>query len=172
MVGCGKGDKRSRIVPDAAAGRVPNWARLALTQAERARHNRLMPNPPPPPARPPRWLRPLWLAGGVLALLLGVAGVVLPLLPTTPFVLLAAFCLARGSPRWERWLLAHPRWGPLVHDWREHRAVPLAAKRLATVMMAASSLWAGLTLASPWRYVPALCCAAVALWLWRLPTRR
>ena len=87
-------------------------------------------------------------------------------------MLLAAFCFARGSARWEAWLLNHPRLGPLVRDWREHRAVPLRAKQLATAMMAASSAWAAWTLASGWRYVPAVCCAAVAAWLWSLPTRR
>ncbi|WP_374566578.1 YbaN family protein [Ideonella sp.] len=117
------------------------------------------------------WLRPLWLAGGALALLLGFIGVFLPLLPTTPFVLLAAFCFARGSERWERWLLAHRLWGPLVRDWRAYRAVPLRAKQLATVMMTVSSAWAAWVIPSLWRYVPALCCIATAVWLWRLPTR-
>lgn len=138
-----------------------------------------MPDTPPPAAAaralrhgPHAWLRPLWLVGGALALVLGVVGIFLPLLPTTPFVLLAAFCFARGSARWEAWLLNHPRLGPLVRDWREHRAVPLRAKQLASVMMAASSGWAAWTIASGWRYVPALCCAVVAAWLWSLPTRR
>jgi uncharacterized membrane protein YbaN (DUF454 family) len=70
----------------------------------------------------PAWLRAVWLLGGALALATGVVGIFLPLLPTTPFVLLAAFCFARGSPRWEAWLLAHPRFGPLVRDWRERHA--------------------------------------------------
>jgi uncharacterized protein len=121
---------------------------------------------------PHRALRWLWLLGGALALLLGLLGVVLPLLPTTPFVLLAAFCFSRGSQRWEQWLLQHPRWGPMVRDWRATRAVPLRAKQLATVMMTASSVWAWSTLPSSWRWAPGLCCACVALWLWRLPTRQ
>jgi uncharacterized membrane protein YbaN (DUF454 family) len=119
-----------------------------------------------------RWARPVWLVAGAVALLLGFVGIFLPLLPTTPFVLLAAFCFARGSERWERWLLQHRRLGPIVRDWRQHRAVPLRAKQLATVMMAASSAWAAWVITSPWRYLPAVSCALVALWLWRLPTRR
>jgi len=115
-----------------------------------------------------RWL---WLLAGALSLLLGVIGIVVPLLPTTPFVLLAAACFSRGSARWERWLLAHRQFGPIVRDWREHRAVPLRAKQFATVMMVFGSAFAA------WRlpmlnWLPALCCSIVALWLWRLPTRQ
>ena len=105
----------------------------------------------------------------MVALALGVLGVFLPLLPTTPFVLLAAFCFSRGSERVERWLLAHPRFGPMVRDWRAHHAVPRRAKQLATLMMTAGSAWAAWVMPSPWRWLPALCCAGVAAWLWRLP---
>lgn len=118
-----------------------------------------------------RWLRVLWLSAGALALVLGVMGIFLPLLPTTPFVLLAAFCFSRGSERWEAWLLGHPRLGPLVRDWRRHHAIPLRAKQLATLMMALSCTWAWFAIPSAWRVAPALSCACVALWMWRLPTR-
>lgn len=118
------------------------------------------------------WVRPLWMAAGALSFLVGFVGIFLPLLPTTPFVLLAAYCFSRGSERWERWLLQHERWGPMVRDWRANRAVPLRAKQLATVMMTASCLWAWWVIPSVWRYMPALCCTATALWLWSLPTRR
>ncbi|MBX3620873.1 MAG: YbaN family protein [Rhizobacter sp.] len=117
-----------------------------------------------------RGQRLLWLAAGVLSLVVGVVGIFLPLLPTTPLVLLAAFCFSRGSERWEAWMLAHPRFGPMVHDWRRNRAVPLRAKQLATVMMAVSSIGTWWVIQSPWRWAPGLCCLAVALWLWSLPT--
>jgi uncharacterized membrane protein YbaN (DUF454 family) len=140
-----------------------------------------MPHSPPeapPPDEPvsglvsrSRWARPFWLVAGALALMLGLIGIFLPLLPTTPFVLLGAFCFARGSARWEHWLVTHRRLGPIVRDWRQHRAVPLRAKQLATLMMTASSLWAIWAIPGPWRFAPAVCCAAVAWWLWRLPTR-
>jgi uncharacterized membrane protein YbaN (DUF454 family) len=139
-------------------------------------HNGRMPSesPPDPAATLPAsgWTRPLWMAAGAMALLLGFIGIFLPLLPTTPFVLLAAFCFARGSERCERWLLEHRRWGPMVRDWRENRAVPLRAKQLATVMMTVSCLWAWWVIPSFWGYVPAVCCTATGIWLWRLPTRR
>jgi len=118
----------------------------------------------------PRWQRHCWLVAGGLALMLALAGLLLPLLPTVPFILLAAWCFSRGSRRIEQWMLDHPHLGPPIRDWRANRAVPLRAKQLATLMMAVSSLGAWWLLPSPWRWVPAACCAAVAVWLWRLPT--
>ncbi|MDN3923118.1 YbaN family protein [Roseateles violae] len=118
-----------------------------------------------------RLLRPLFLLAGVLSLLLGIIGIFLPLLPTTPFVLLAAWCFARGSRRCEAWLLQHRVFGPLVRDWRERRAVPLRAKQLATLMMALSSVYAATRLPLAWCWLPGACCLAVAVWLWRLPNR-
>lgn len=119
----------------------------------------------------PLWLRVIWLLGGVLSLALGIVGIFLPLLPTTPFVLLAAFCFARGSSRCERWLLQHRTFGPMVRDWRANRAVPLRAKQLASVMMTIGSAVAAFKLPWAWAWLPAACCAGVAAWLWRLPTR-
>lgn len=117
-----------------------------------------------------RWRRPLWLGAGTASLLLGIVGIVVPLLPTTPFVLLAAFCFSRGCARCERWLLEHPRFGPSVRQWREQRAVPLRAKQLASLMMAISCVATLLALRWPWGALPLPICALVALWLWRLPT--
>jgi uncharacterized membrane protein YbaN (DUF454 family) len=117
-----------------------------------------------------RWVHPLWMLAGALSLLIGVIGIAVPVLPTAPFVLLAAFCFSRGSRRLEAWMLSHRHFGPMVRDWRENRAVPLRAKQFATVMMAVSSVGTWLALPSPWRWVPGSCCLAVALWLWSLPT--
>ena len=118
----------------------------------------------------PRWQRVLWIVAGALAMLLGVVGIVLPVMPTVPFVLLAAFCFSRGSERCERWILEHRHFGPPVRAWREHRAVPLRAKQFATVMMAGGAAFAAWLLPAPWGWAPAGVCSVLAIWLWRLPT--
>jgi len=69
---------------------------------------------------------------------LAIAGVVLPLLPTTPFVLLSAFFASKGSPAFAQWLDEHPRFGPVIENWRNNRAVPARAKGLACTMMVVS----------------------------------
>ena len=75
---------------------------------------------------------------GTLFLLLGLFGLFLPVLPTTPFLLLAAACFARSSRRIFNWLLNNPRFGPLIREWREYRAIPHRAKRIALVLIALS----------------------------------
>ncbi|MFJ1251377.1 YbaN family protein [Cupriavidus sp. CuC1] len=136
-----------------------------------------MPSATPAPcairSRRQRALRALWVVLGVLSLGLGTVGIFLPVLPTTPFVLLAAACFARGSERFHARLLAHPRFGPPVRDWQAHRSIPLRAKQLAIGMMWLSmgaTAWlmrerslASLTLVA--------IAAAVSAWLLWLPTR-
>ncbi len=123
------------------------------------------------PSERPHWQRMLWLLAGAAGLLLGIVGIFVPLLPTTPFVLLAAFCFARGSPRVEAWLLQHPRFGPMVRDWRRDRVIPLRAKQLALLMMSLGSAWALWVMPPRLGWMPAVVCAAVALWMWRQPSQ-
>lgn len=78
-----------------------------------------------------------WLALGLAALGVGALGVIVPLLPTTPFVLVAAFAFSRSSERWHRWLLAHQVFGPLIENWRAYRAISRRAKAAALLAMAA-----------------------------------
>jgi uncharacterized membrane protein YbaN (DUF454 family) len=81
-------------------------------------------------------MRGFWLALGGAFLGLGLLGVVLPVLPTTPFLLLAAGCFAKSSPRLHRWLLGHPVFGPPIRNWEENGAISRPAKRLAMGSMA------------------------------------
>jgi len=98
-------------------------------------------------------VRPLYLAGGLLAVGLGAIGAFLPLLPTVPFLLLAAFCFARSNPAWEAKLLNHPEWGPQLRDWREKRAIRRPAKIAAVGAMSVGVGFTWLTLGAPWAYV-------------------
>ena len=84
-----------------------------------------------------RTARTGWLALGLLLVGVGFAGIFVPLLPTTDFMLLALPCFARSSPRLEAWLLDHPRFGPGLRAWRSERAVPRRAKIAAGIGMAA-----------------------------------
>lgn len=87
---------------------------------------------------------PLRLIGSA-AVGLALVGVVLPLLPTTPFLLVAAWAFARSSPQLDAWLRAHPRLGPPLAAWESRRAIPRTAKAFAGVSLPASwlLLWAG-----------------------------
>ena len=80
--------------------------------------------------------RGLLLAAGLVFLLLAAIGLALPLVPTTPFLLLAAACFARSSERLHRWLLASPAFGPILRDWEQRGAVRLHVKVVATLLLA------------------------------------
>lgn len=83
-------------------------------------------------------MRLIYLALGWIMVAIGVVGIFLPLLPTTPFLLLAAWLFARSSARIETWLLTHPLFGPSLRDWREHGAIPRRAKIIACATIVAS----------------------------------
>lgn len=95
--------------------------------------------------------RYLMIALGWMCIAIGVVGVVVPGLPTTVFLLVAAWAFSRSSDRFQRWLLDHPHLGPPVADWRDRGAIPLKAKALAIVMMAASLSVIVFYVASDWR---------------------
>jgi len=80
--------------------------------------------------------RGLFLVLGLVFVALGIIGAFLPVMPTTVFLILAAGCFARSSPRLEAWLLNHPKFGPTLRAWREHGAIPPRAKLYASLGMA------------------------------------
>ena len=102
----------------------------------------------------------IYIAIGCAAVALGVVGIFLPLLPTVPFLLVAAWAFARSSPKLEAWLTGHPRLGPPLSAWRQRGAIPPRAKVLAIAAMAASLVY---ILLSP--YIPPYAKAAAALLL-------
>lgn len=117
-----------------------------------------------------RFKRAFWLSLAGASLILGGIGIILPGLPTTPFVLLAAFAAARGSDRLHAWLRNHVRFGPLLRDWEREGAVSRRAKRAASLMMLCSA--AILFVVSPRWWMAAIACAImllVAVWLWSRP---
>ena len=88
-----------------------------------------------------RWLL---IILGWFAVVLATLGVVLPLLPTTPFLLLAAWCFARSSPRFHHWLLYRSWFGSYLRHWQQHKALPPGAKWKAVLVIVvtfAASLW-------------------------------
>ena len=113
--------------------------------------------------------RPLWMAGGLLSLVLAWIGVVLPLLPTVPFLLLALFCFARGNPAWEQRLLDHPRYGASLRDWKERGAVSRKGKKAATLAMTFAGALSWLLIGLPTALIPIVIMAIVGAWLWRRP---
>ncbi len=85
---------------------------------------------------------------GIIFVGLAILGVILPILPTTPFLLVAAACFARSSPAMQRRLLANKTFGPMIHDWQKHRSIPRKAKRIALLTMILSVCWSAYMLQS------------------------
>lgn len=83
-------------------------------------------------------MRAFWFSAGLLSVATGTVGIFVPLLPTVPLMILAAFCFGKSSPRLHQWLLDHPVHGPHIKDWHARGAIRTGAKRLATVSIAAA----------------------------------
>ena len=126
----------------------------------------------PEAGRPSMSARFLWIAVGLVLTGVGIVGVILPVMPGTIFLILAAACFARGSPRLEAWLLNHPRLGPTVVAWRRDGAIPVKAKAMAFAGMALSIVLVSLSGAPPiaiWSTVAFV--AAGALYVGTRPSR-
>ncbi|WP_299451516.1 YbaN family protein [uncultured Pigmentiphaga sp.] len=124
----------------------------------------------PPSPHPSPLVRGLALLAAALCLALGIVGIFVPGLPTTVFILLAAWFAARGSPRLLAWMENHPLFGPMIRNWRTQGAVSRRAKWSATLMMGACAALLFITPAPPWAAILATgFMAAVAIWLWMRP---
>lgn len=110
-----------------------------------------------------------WLVLGLVCVALGIVGALLPLMPTTIFLILAAACFARSSPRLECWLLDHPRCGPTLRAWRRNGAMSRSAKGMAVgyaIFLATVSATATVRLAV------ALIMAGCAAYIWTRPAAK
>ena len=92
----------------------------------------------------------LYLLLGTLSLILGIIGIFLPVLPTTPLLLLTAFCYYRGSSRMYDWLMSHPKLGPYIRNFREHRMIPRRIKAYILTMLWLSLLFCAYILHPIW----------------------
>ncbi len=138
-----------------------------MTQKKRAFYYRPKTNQSSNPTV--RWI---FLILGWLFFVLGIIGALLPVMPTAPFILLAAGCWARSSRRFHFWLINHRFFGKFVRDWEANHAVPRYAKWLATIMMTISTsmLFYRLPADMMWvAWVVAVVCSGVAIYLFRLP---
>ena len=95
-------------------------------------------------------MRVLWAFVGGLGLTLAIIGTALPVIPTVPFLLIAAFGFARSSPRWHDWMMRHPHFGPPLRAWREHGAISRRVKIIALLSMAAGAAFSWFVL--PWQF--------------------
>ena len=111
-------------------------------------------------------MRPLYTAGGIIAVGLAAVGAFLPIMPTVPFLLVAVFCFARSNPAWEQKILDHPQWGPQVRDWRERRAINRRAKVMAVGALSAGAGFTWLTLGAPWVFLSLAILAISGTWIW------
>ncbi|MEX2489116.1 MAG: YbaN family protein [Pseudomonadales bacterium] len=113
------------------------------------------------------------ITAGILAVGLAIVGVVLPVLPTTPFLLVAAACFARSSERLYERLLANPGFGPYIREWRQYRSIPRRAKISAIMLIAASfSITIFLVLDNFYaQLLMALLALTISIWLYRIPSR-
>jgi len=114
--------------------------------------------------------RILLLSLGWLAIVLGTLGIVLPLLPTTPFVLLAAWCFARSSPRFHHWLLWKSPFGRYIRHWQQHRAMPPGAKTRAMLLIVITFSVSIYLVNLLWvRILLGVMLCMLLLFMWRIP---
>src|SRR5438309_668587 len=109
------------------------------------------------------------MAGGPFALVLGILGAFLPIMPTVPFLIAAAFCFGRSNPEWEQRLLDHPQYGDTLRDWRERGAIRRRVKIIAISGMCGGALVTWLTIGWPWVAVSLTIIVLAGSWIWTRP---
>jgi uncharacterized protein len=124
----------------------------------------------PSVSAPVRWF---WIGAGFFFVALGFIGAFVPVMPSTVFFIIAAWCFARGSERWLNWLLALPTVGPLVRDYRDGKGMPARAKLISVSMLTAAVLLSAWTLHTMYGRVGVLALGGVGAWfiLTRVPTK-
>lgn len=116
-------------------------------------------------------MRLIWLFAGSLAALLGIVGVITPILPTVPFLILAAFCFSKSSQRLHNWLITHPQFGPPILAWRERGAINLRAKWFSTGSMLVVWVISAMLALPIWLLaLQAAALSATALFIWTRPS--
>jgi uncharacterized membrane protein YbaN (DUF454 family) len=113
----------------------------------------------------------MYLSLGHTFTAIGFVGLLVPLLPTTPFLILGAACYSRGSERFERWLVTHPRFGRSVREWRAHGVINPRAKVFATLGILASLTIPLVMLEPGWKVAAATVVAVVLVFIHTRPSR-
>ena len=118
-------------------------------------------------------MRYLMLALGLVCTVLGIAGIILPLMPGTVFLLIAAWAFSRSSEKLHLWLFNHTRFGQTIRDWHQYRAIPVRAKVLAITMTTASFTYVAITLHQNWMTPMSLgvILLPVAIWIATRPSQ-
>jgi len=115
----------------------------------------------------------LWKVTGVLCVGLAILGAILPILPTTVFLIMATACFAKSSPRMQRKLLNNKTFGPLIHEWQQHRSIPRKAKRVALLTIILSVVWSAYLLQNMMlTLLVFLLVIGPFIFLWRLPVSK
>ncbi|MDV6342885.1 YbaN family protein [Nitrosomonas sp. Is24] len=118
-------------------------------------------------------VRAMYLGAGFVALFLAVLGAILPVLPTTPFVLLAAACFARGSEHFHRKLLENQIAGPIIREWTLYRSIPQRVKRWVYFLMTLSFGSSILIVPELWQKIMLVVIGSIlAFYIWRIPVRK
>lgn len=115
--------------------------------------------------------RACWFLLGALSLVLGLIGIFLPLLPTTPFLILASACFMRASPRIHTWLVSHPYLGPPIFEWQEQRTIKSSIKKKAVIMIILSFTLSIIITPIVWiKVLLVLCLLGLLYWFSNIPS--